>query len=193
MLDAGSGAEHDRLLAARGREHGDPLGREAAGRERERLDRRLVDPLRVVDRDEHRCGLGEVSEQGEHRDPHCEQVRGLGVLRQRAQQRLVLGRRKRVELVLDRSQQLGEPGVGERGFALDAVHRELGEAGGAVAPVSEQGRLADPGFAPEDERSARSGPGIGEHAIDAVALRPATYEHGVERTRHLGSRHPKTW
>ena len=98
-----------------------------------------------------------------------------------------------VELVLHRSQQLGEPGVGERGFALDAVHRELGEAGGAVAPVSEQGRLADPGLAPEDEHSARSGPGIGEHAIDAVALRPATYEHGVERTRHLGSRHPKTW
>ena len=50
VLDAGSGAEHDRLLAARRREHGDPLGREAAGRERERLDRRLVDPLRVVDR-----------------------------------------------------------------------------------------------------------------------------------------------
>ena len=90
-LRVGVDPERDALLAADGRDHGDPLGGEAAGRERERFHRGLVDPLRVVDAHEHGVGFRELGEQGQQRDPDGQRVCGLGVVRERAVEGIGLG------------------------------------------------------------------------------------------------------
>ena len=85
-------AERDPLLASDRRDHDDRLHRQAADREGERLEGGLVDPLRVVDGDEHRRRLGQRDQKGVQRDAHGERVRGLAVQRQRALEGLGLGR-----------------------------------------------------------------------------------------------------
>ena len=176
------------LFAPDGRDHGDPLGGQAAGRERERFHRGLVDPLRVVDAHEHGVGLRELGQQGQQRDPDGQRVRRLGVVRERAVEGIGLRVGEARELADRRSQQLGEAGEGELGLGLDTLGLEQRHAAGLLARVAEQRGLADPGFAPQDEDPAAASARGRQQRIDAVALGCTTHEHASERRPRRGSR-----
>ncbi len=187
-------SERDALVTTDGRDHGDPLGGEAPGRERERFHRGLVDPLRVVDAHEHRFGLGELGQQGQQRDPDRQRVRGLGVVRERALVEGVgLGVGEVRELPDRGSQQFGEPGEGQLGLGLHTLGLEQCHAARPLSRVAEQRGLADPGFAPQDEDLAAALARGRQQRIDAAALGCPTHEHEAERTRPRVRAAVKTW
>ena len=192
-LPLGVDPQRDALLAPYGREHGDPLGREPASRERERFHRRLVDPLRIVDAHQHRLGLRELGQQRQQRDADGQRVGGLGVVRQRAVEGVGLGVGQAPDLTDRGPEQLGEAREGQLGLGLDSLRLEHGHAAGLLPRVAQQRGLADPGFAPQDQGPAAASARGRQQRIDAVALGCTTHEHGVERTRPQAHRAVKTW
>ena len=85
------------LLAglARGEHDADRLRQQAAGDERERQRRRVIQPLRVVDDAQQRTLLGRLRDQAQHRQPDQEPIRrGAGAQAEDDLERVALRRRK---------------------------------------------------------------------------------------------------
>ena len=115
------------LGAAQGEDHAHALGAEPPGREHQGLGGRAVQPVRVVDRDYDRPGLGGGSQEGQGRDRDGEALvpasgtragRGAGTEGERSLQRPRLGARQDVDEPAERPGHVGQPAVRDLGFCL---------------------------------------------------------------------------
>jgi hypothetical protein len=131
-------------------EHGDGLVAESPERELERPRRGAVEPVQVVDGEQHRPERPDGSQRTEHRDGNGASIRrGPVVLaeQQRDLQRAALRSGKRREDALELlPQQIAECGEGERGLGLYGASLEQSEPGTLRHrdPAPPQGGLADP-------------------------------------------------
>jgi hypothetical protein len=171
------GAEARRDLVAERDQHADGLAGQPPRGEAERLERRAVDPVRVIDCDEQRRVGGRTGEQAEDGGKRGEAVDGVVAHGQRAAQgsglrpREVLGQRQhRVqELVQARERQLGLV-LGARG----AQHADLG---GPLGGRPQQRGLADPGLSGQHEDGAAAGACVVQQDVDPGQLRCPADQH----------------
>ena len=159
-------------------DHRDALGAEPAAGEQERLQRRLVEPLRVVDRHQHRLLLGGDGEQAQQpgRDREAIVRRGRPE-RQRAAQRACLDLGDVVEPVEQRRDELGQPGERDVGLGLDAAGAQHAQPGRLADRPSHQRGLADPGLAVHEQRAALAGASLRQQPVNPCPLAFASYEH----------------
>ena len=147
--------EAPQLAVARGEEQRDPLSLEAPRGEGERIGRRPVQPLGIVDQAHQRDVLGGLGEQGEDADADQEAVLDRDPRQPEGAGQcggLRLGKvRQEVE---DRPHELVQCSEGELGLGLDPHGAQYPHPGRMLEGVTEQRRLAEPGLAPDDQRAA---------------------------------------
>ena len=106
---------------AHGEDQPDRLRAQPARHERERLRRRRVEPLRVVDDADQRPLLRRVGQQAQDRQPDEEPVRRVAVAQaERRAERIALRAGQALEPVHERRAQLLQPGERELHLRLDA-------------------------------------------------------------------------
>ena len=111
-----------------GRQEADGLVVQPSQGDLQHPGRRRVEPLQIVERDQHGALLGKRSQHVQERKADRTRVRGLrarigeqeGDLERTASQR----RQRRCHFVEDRGDQIGESREGERGLGLDASVQE---------------------------------------------------------------------
>ena len=156
----------------------DRVGEQAPGGEQDRPERRLVDPLGVVDRHEQRALLGAQREQAQRRDADQEAVAvRAGREAQRAFQRRGLRLGQLADPVQRGPQQRVQAGERDLGLGLDPARSEHGHLARVLDGVLEQRRLPDPGLARDHEHLARAEPGGREQLLDASQLLAAPDHH----------------
>ena len=166
------------MRPAEGREHTDRLIPYAAKGNLEHACRGRVEPLDVVERDEHRASLGKRPQDVEQREP--DRVRMGSLLSRLGEQerhfeRAPPHRRQRGRhLVEDRGKQVGEPTEGEGGFDLGAsVKKDTREALPCLFQAGlPEDRLADPRLAGEEKRAGTLAGSIQERLDRAELLLP---------------------
>ena len=174
------GIELPRIAVARPDEHRDRIGLQSPRDEHERLGRRAVEPVRVVDDAQQRLRVGGRREQAQ--DRHRDEEAVLDALVRQpegAPQRGALHVGQLAGAVEERPQQLMQPGEGQLGLGLDAG---AGEHPHAVRPrqrVLQQRGLADPGVAAQ-RRACRCASRLAasEQAVDGRALALSAQQHG---------------
>ena len=154
------------------REHQrDRLGIQAARDERQRLRRRAVEPLRIVDDAQQRpvpCRLGA---QAEHREADEESIRRVaGAEAEGRAQRLALGAGQRVQVVQQRRAELLQPGVRELHLGLGARRSDDAASGRRVHQILQQRGLADPCLAAQHEHRAPARAQASQQLIQRFAL-----------------------
>ena len=162
----------------------DALGLEPACGEGERVSRRLIEPVRVVDHREQRCLFARLSEQTEDSDTNEEaipnrclpQAQGATECRH-----LRLG--QPFEPIEDRMEELVEPGEGELGFRLDPDRSQDPHVGGLLLGVREQRGLPDARLSAHDKGTTLRRPRAGDESLDSGGLNPPAVEHGPSLTR----------
>jgi hypothetical protein len=159
------GETGERVVAAVGfqrEQHGDPVVGDAAGEERQRLQRRPVEQARVVDEHEHRALRRHVAHQPVD----------LGVQRERAarcaRRQPDRDAQRLGDALGQRVQQAVQTRQVERGLSRHAVRRQHPEVRGAGE--FEQGGLARAGTAGEHERGSSTGTGGVEQVQHGGAL-----------------------
>ena len=180
--------DHSRAMATIGH----PLGGQAPDGERQRRDRRRVEPLDVVEGDEHRPVVGEIGEQGAQRHPDDQRVGRLGVEREGAAQGVGLVRRERRRShPIDRCEQLGEPGECQLRLRLDAsgvAARSCRRRRPTTA--SRRAVLPMPGSPRSEHEPAPPPSGRGQHLLDPSPLGPASHEHASSVPTRAPCRRP---
>ena len=187
-IASGSRPGHGQVLEARGAEarrdlvaerdqdaHG--LAAQPPRGEAERLQRRAVDPLRVVDRDEQRRvgrGGGQQAEDGGERG---EAVDRLVAHRQRAAQRGGLRRRQVLDQRQHRMQQLVQARERQLGLVLGAGGAQHAHVGGALGGRAQQRGLADPGLPGQHQDGAAAGACVLQQGVDPSQLRCPADQH----------------
>ena len=145
--------EATRIAGARGHEQRDRLGFEAPRGEHERLGRRGVQPLGVVDAAQHRAtvaGLGQQAQQaGADEKAILDAVEAEA---QRAAQSRGLGGGEAIDELQARAHELVHAGEGQLVLGLDADAAQHRHVARAVGGVLEQRGLADPRLAAQHER-----------------------------------------
>ena len=143
------------LLLARGDHDADRLGPESPRGERDRTQRRRVDPVRVVDDAQHAAQVGGGAEQRDRRDADRELVRRLaGGQRERPLERLGLHGGQHVAMLEHRPQQRIERGERQIALGLDATGRSRRQP---VRLPDEQRRLPHTGRPGDHQRLAPAG------------------------------------
>jgi hypothetical protein len=166
------------IVLARCDEHCDRIGVQTPRHEHERVGRRAVEPVRVVDHAQQRlrvCGRGEQAQDG-HRDEEAV-LHAVGRQPERAPQRSVLHGRQLVGALQDGPQQLVQARERQLGLGLHGRAGEHPHAVGALPCVCQQRGLADPRLAAQYEDAAARGPGCIEHAVDRLALAVTAEQH----------------
>ncbi len=136
---------HLRTVLARRGDHRHALLMQPPPGEQERVQRRLVQPLRVVDDHQHGPVLGRPREQREKPRGHREPVgRGGRPERQRTLERRGLHGRDLVEVREQRHHELGQPRERDVGLRLHPAHPEHREVLRLLDRVAKELRLADP-------------------------------------------------
>jgi hypothetical protein len=142
-------------------QHPQGFGPEPSGDERENVQGRRVEPMRVVDDQQHGRLAGGLAEQVERSQSDHEELWGTprgGRLghSEGPQQRFRLNRGQTWDLVQHRSRQLVQPGEGQMALGLHAGRGEHGESRAlrlARGPCKERG-LADARSTADHERPA---------------------------------------
>ena len=172
---------------AAGEQQAGASGQPAHG-ELERLPRRRVEPLHVVDRDEQRLPLGEGGEHADQRRRRracvCRFV-ALAPQQRRRESPFLDGRQRSASLVEGRADEIRERGIRQRRLALRRTRLEDAERprlGGAHGLEPDRG-LADPCFALDHERD-RPGVHVVEEASDEGELRVPTDDGAVHDASH---------
>ena len=156
---------------ARGEDHGDRLGQQPAGRERQALHRGLVEPLRVIDQAGQRLVLRRGGQQAQHRQPDQETIRSLPLPHpERDRQRVALRPRQLVQPSEHRHAQLVQSGERELHLRLDAPGPDHAKAQRPASRIIQQRRLADPGLAAHDQHGAAASPRPVQYPIHRRAL-----------------------
>ena len=172
---------------AAGEQQAGASGQPAHG-ELERLPRRRVEPLHVVDRDEQRLPLGEGGEHADQRRRRracvCRFV-ALAPQQRRRESPFLDGRQRSASLVEGRADEIRERGIRQRRLALRRTRLEDAERprlGGAHGLEPHRG-LADPCLALDHERD-RPGVHVVEEASDEGELRVPTDDGAVHDASH---------
>ena len=179
------------LGAAHAEQDDDRVGREPPRGEDERVRRRRVGQVQVVDHDGDRAVLGVPADQAQHRRADREPVARLGRAleprgeRERGGQRIRLHRRDPVERAERRAQQLQQRPERDLPLRLEAGRTQHPHLVESVDGVVEQRGLSDPGLAGESEHAARSQAGRGHEPVDRLLLGLPTHQHAPS----LGARH----
>ena len=170
--------ERRRVAVADGGHERDRLALETPRDERQRPEARAIEPVRIVEDEDQRRGVGRVADElvGAERDK--ERVR-LEVVRdaERRLERAPLRGGQGVLTPADRMQQLVQSGEGELGLGLDADGRQRArpDRAGALPRTVQQRRLADARLAAEQQPAAAFADVI-DDVVEAVRLRVATYK-----------------
>ena len=173
--------EAPQLAVARGEEQHDPFRLQAPRGERQRIGRRPVQPLGIVDHAHHRNVLRGLREQGE--DPDADEE---AVLDRHARQPegpshrggLRLGEAR--QQVDDGPHELVQRSERELGLGLDPHGAQHPHARRVLDRMPEQRRLAEPGIAPDDQRAALRGPSANDEALDSGTVRLSAVEHASD-------------
>ncbi len=167
-------------------DHPDALRGEAPGDERQRLRRRGVDPLRIVEDAEKGRRLSHLREEAEHGETDEEPIRGLaGARPERRAERLLLGFRKVGDAVQERSAQLMEHRIRELDLRLHARRPGDDEAVRTLNEVTEQGGLADSCLAPKHQHFAAARDSAGQKLVQLLALAASASQFAaLLMTRH---------
>ena len=146
--------------------------------ERQRLQRRAIEPLGVVDDTHQRAFAGHVGEQAQDRQPDEEAI-GWRARHQpeRRAQRVPLRPRQPLETIEHRRAQLVQAAEGELHLGVDPGGPGHAPFGCPLQRVLEERRLPDPRLAAQHEHTAVPGPYAFEHTIDARTLVPAPAQH----------------
>ena len=157
----------DRVLEHAGRpgspceQEDDPTGVESPRGERERVGRRAVEPLHVVDGYDDRTLAGQCAQDVEQCEPDRVWLRGRAariVAKQRRFECAALRRGQTVQPIeFDAVQQVDQAAERELGIGAARSHRQHATSPGpaVVEPGLPQGRLADPRSAHEHQRPTR--------------------------------------
>ena len=140
-------------------EHADPRRQPSHG-ERDRFLRRAVEPLHVVDREQHRLTLGEDGEDADERRrrrPRRRRPVRLLAQERRAERPLLDDGKPRARAVEDVADEVGERSVGEVGLALRRLRLEHAEPATARQADARrpEGRLPDPGRSVDGDGARR--------------------------------------
>ncbi len=148
--------------------------------EPQRLRAGGVEPLDVVEQQQHRLLLGARGHEAERRGGHGEAVLGTpGTQRKGLLQRHGLGGGELAEHRQRRAQQLEQRGEREPGLRLDPAGAQHRHPAGALGGVVEQRGLADSGRAGQRQHDAAGGRGRRECLLDGCLLRPPADKHGL--------------
>ena len=154
-----------------------------ASDERERLRRRLVQPLRVVDHADDRAASAAVSDSRPSTARRYEErVRDrAGAEAERRLQRVSLRRGQAVERVEQWCAELMEPGERQLHLGLDTGGAQHEHAIVGAERVVEQRGLADPRLATQHQHTAAAGAGAGEQRAERRQLVLPAASHGISR------------
>ena len=151
---------------ARGEDHGDRLGQQPAGRERQALHRGLVEPLRVIDQAGQRLVLRRGGQQAQHRQPDQEPVRSLALPHaERDRERVALRPRQLVEPAEHRHAQLVQPGERQLHLGLHPPGPDHPKPRRPAGRIVQQRRLPDPGLAAHHQHRTPASPRLIQHPI----------------------------
>jgi hypothetical protein len=118
------------------------------------LHRGLVDPLRIIDKPDHRLLFGHGRHQIQGGDTHQKSLRrGALAETEHLIQNVPVQRREFCVVPGERSAQLLQAGVGEFHLGLDAPGPADAEAIGVLRDIAQQSRLPDPGFPSQHENA----------------------------------------
>jgi hypothetical protein len=185
QLGQAGGREVAGVAVAGGEQAHHPLGLQPPGGEGQRLRRRAVQPLGLVDQAQQRPLLGRLAEQAQHRhrdqEPVVGPAREAPALRGAEAEGAAEGRRLRAGQPAGQAQhgpeQLVQGGERQLGLGLDPgrpEHRHpLGLPGGMV----EQRGLAGAGLAADHQHPAARPAGVREQPFQGVALGASAVEH----------------
>ena len=157
---------------------GHPI-RGAAGREADALPGCRVEPLSVVDDDQHRPGASGDPQQAHRRHAHRQPVaRRRWPERERRGQRGRLRRRKLRQSVQHRREQIGQGGEREIGLGLHARNMQDRDVTAARAhQLGQQGGLADPGLAAQQQGASVSVTQLGHELSEPDELDVSSLQH----------------
>ena len=158
--------------------HRHRLREQAPGREEQRVRRRRVEPLGVIDQAENRSGVGQLRQQRQGPQGHEERVEPVGLpLAERDTQRPLLGGGKPGDQAEHGTQQPVEGRERQRGLRLEPRGPQHPGPIGAGGGVVEQSGLAHPGAAADhDTRGAPLARGV-EHGREEGSLRVSPMQH----------------
>jgi len=161
-----------------GGQHEHRVGEQPAAGERQRLGRRPIEQVGVVDEQPEGGVLAPPDQQAEHRGPDREPVRDrTGPQGERDTECLGLRRRQPVEVGRGGSEQLRQPAEGHVLLGLRAGRPQQPGPAGDRRRVFQQRRLADPGLAGEHEHAAAAEPGTRDDRVDGLPLGVPPDEH----------------
>ena len=156
----------------------DRLGQQPARHERQRLRRRAVQPLGVVDQADQRLLAPDLGQQPEQRQADQEAIRRRARAQaERGAQRVALRAGQGVEPVEHRRAQLLQRGERQPGLRLHARGARHLAVGRPLGHVGQQRRLADPRLAPQHQRPALAGAHRVQQPVERLALAVTAQEH----------------
>ncbi len=160
-------------------EDGDRIGDQPPDREQECSSARVVEPVGIVEEDQHRLVVRHRCEQAQRRRPNGEPLtRRAGLERERSPERVGLRPRDRPEAAERRTEQLQQPAERHPRFGLDPAGLEDDEPIRRSACLLQERRLADPRLADHREDRAHPGPCVREQPVERLPLPLAPEEHG---------------
>ena len=162
---------------------------EATRHEGQRLRRRAVEPLRVVDQ-AHQRPLGRhLGQQVQHGQPDVDAIRRVARAQpERRPQRVPLRLGQAIEPAQHRPTQLVQPGEGQLHLGLHARRALQPASGRPLGDVLQQRRLAHPRLSVDDQRPALARPDGLQQPVEVSTLGAAAQQHGSlaprRRTNH---------
>ena len=163
---------------ARREQHHDPLGVEPTSDEHQRVGRRGIQPLSIVDEAQHRTRLRQLGQQRQARDRDQEAILPRPLPQpERSLQRCGLRLREPLEQVQRRSHELMQPGERQLGLRLDPARRQHLHVARPLPRILQQRRLAHARLAPQDQRAAARRPRRFDERSHAGALDITPVEH----------------
>ena len=156
--------------------------------EQDALARGRVEPMEIVDDDQHRRSGRRCAEHRKRRDAHRQPIaRGRGSERKGSSERGRLRRRQCAPVVEDRRQKVGKPHEWELGLGLDArgsqhghaatPHRSIRRSSSTVLPIPATPRISNP------DRHRSPGAPRNSSTLSSSVNRPTTIESNLQRGR----------
>jgi hypothetical protein len=177
LLDAGPFERH-LLPVTRGEDQRYRIVVQPSGCEHERITRRRVQPMGVVDQYEQHLLAGPGRQQRERRGAEGKTVdRAARPESECTPNELLLRLGQLVQTTEQRTKHIGEACEGQLELALHAGRPDNGGRPGALARVLEQRRLPDAGLATDRQSAAAGGRRLVEKTVDSRSLLPPPYEH----------------
>ena len=168
---------------ARGEDHGDRLGQQPPGRERQALHRGPVEPLRVIDQAGQRLVLRRGGQQAQHRQPDQEPIRRRALPHaERDRERVALRSRQLVQPAEHRHAQLVQPGERQLHLGLHPPGPDHPKPHRPAGRIVQQRRLPDPGLAAHDQHGAATPARLIQHPIQHRPLPVAIQQSGSRTT-----------